>query len=157
MKPSSVRKRALLFVCLFAILLLPCSSLIVAEAPNASVSVSIAYHNLAFEDRVFLLYAVKVTGVDESVKPFMEFTKEGKEAVTVTPYDYNVLSNGDDNQYHLFAFTDLDAREMTDIVTARACVTVDNKDLFQRLRHLQHLRIRSTPARRHTGTSRDRE
>lgn len=130
MKPSSVRKRTLLFVCLFAILFLPCSSLIVAEAPNASVSVSIAYHNLAFEDRVFLLYAVKVTGADESIQPFMEFTKEDEKAVTVTPYDYNFLPNGDDNQYHLFAFTDLDAREMTDIVTAIAGVTVDNKTYY---------------------------
>lgn len=56
----------------------------------------------SFVIRVFLLYAVEVDAVDKSVKPFMEFTKESKEAVTVTPYGYNVLSN-DDNQDHLLA------------------------------------------------------
>lgn len=130
MRSSSVRKRTLLFVCLFAILLLPCSSLIVAETPNASVSVSIVYHNLAFEDRVFLLYAVKVTNADESVKPFMDFAKEGKATVEVSPYKYDTVCKSDPQKYYLFAFTDLDAREMTDTVTARAGVKVGDQTYY---------------------------
>lgn len=128
MRLNPVWKRTLLFICLLALLLLPYSVLTVAE--TASVSVSIAYHNLAFEDRVFILYAVRVDGADASVVPFMEFTKEGGQSVTATPYKYATVRNDDPNLYHLFAFTDLDACEMTETVTARAGVKVNGTTYY---------------------------
>lgn len=64
-------KKILLLVCAFCLLL--CAVPVTAsETEDAGVKVQIAYHNLAFGNQVYILYAVDVKNAGDAT-PYMEF------------------------------------------------------------------------------------
>lgn len=100
---------------------------------DASPKVRIAHHNLAFGNEVYLLYAVEVTG-SNGAAPFMEFRVENEDllssCLTLRSYDYRPLEDGDEQSYYIFAFRQLSAAQMADVVYARAGVTVGGKTYY---------------------------
>lgn len=104
--------------------------------------VTIAFHNLAFANQVYILYAVDVANAGtEDVKPFMQFWKAEPDLssnpapdIRVEYLDYRSLKNvGDGKKYYVFVYTDLTARQMADVIYARAGVTVGDKTYYSEL------------------------
>lgn len=122
-------KKILLLVCAFCLLL--CAVPVTAsETEDAGVKVQIAYHNLAFGNQVYILYAVDVKNAGDAT-PYMEFwtTDNTNRAPdkTVTASVYRALNEQDAKKYYVFGYTDLTAKQMADVIYARAGVTVEGK------------------------------
>ena len=120
-------KKILLLVCAFCLLL--CAVPVTAsETEGAGVKVQIAYHNLAFGNQVYILYAVDVENAGDAT-PYMEFwTNDNTNRApdkTVTASVYRALNEQDAKKYYVFGYTDLTAKQMADVIYARAVVTVD--------------------------------
>lgn len=122
-------KKILLLVCAFCLLL--CAVPVTAsETEDAGVKVQIAYHNLAFGNQVYILYAVDVENAGDAT-PYMEFwttdnTNRDPDK-TVTASVYRTLNEQDAKKYYVFGYTDLTAKQMADVIYARAGVTVAGK------------------------------
>lgn len=122
-------KKILLLVCAFCLLL--CAVPVTAsETEDAGVKVQIAYHNLAFGNQVYILYAVDVENVGDAT-PYMEFwttdnTNRDPDK-TVTASVYRALNEQNAKKYYVFGYTDLTAKQMADVIYARAGVTVEGK------------------------------
>lgn len=122
-------KKILLLVCAFCLLL--CAVPVTAsETEDAGVKVQIAYHNLAFGNQVYILYAVDVENAGDAT-PYMEFwtTDNTNRAPdkTVTASVYRALNEQNAKKYYVFGYTDLTAKQMADVIYARAGVTVEGK------------------------------
>lgn len=122
-------QKILLLACAFCLLL--CAVPVTAsEADDAEVKVRIAYHNLAFGNQVYILYAVDVENAGEAT-PYMEFwTNDNTNRApdkTVTASSYRALNEQITEKYYVFGYTDLTAKQMADVIYARAGVTVDGK------------------------------
>ena len=122
-------KKILLLVCAFCLLL--CAVPVTAsETEDAGVKVQIAYHNLAFGNQVYILYAVDVENAGDAT-PYMEFwttdnTNRDPDK-TVTASVYRALNEQNAKKYYVFGYTDLTAKQMADVIYARAGVTVEGK------------------------------
>ena len=122
------------------LLVVLCVCMLIASAPlfpaqaveSNAPTVTVSYHNLVFGNQVYILYAVDVTNTDEQVEPFMEFRRSATGAFesAVRPLAYRTLGNGDEKPYYVFAYTKLTAKEMADVVYARAGVTVGNETYY---------------------------
>lgn len=122
------------------LLVVLCVCMLIASAPlfpaqaveSNAPTVTVSYHNLVFGNQVYILYAVDVTNTDEQVEPFMEFRRSATGAFesAVRPLAYRTLGNGDEKPYYVFAYTKLTAKEMADVVYARAGVTVGGKTYY---------------------------
>lgn len=108
-------------------------------ASESAPKVTIAHHNLLFEDQVYLLYAVQQANAGDAA-PVMQFWKTEPTGAalsdpdyTATPIDYRTLSTDDATQYHIFVYTHLAAKNMTDVIYARAGVTVNGTTVYSEL------------------------
>ena len=122
-------QKILLLACAFCLLL--CAVPVTAsEADDAEVKVRIAYHNLAFGNQVYILYAVDVENAGDAT-PYMDFwTNDNTDCApdkTVTVSSYRALNAQITEKYYVFGYTDLTAKQMADVIYARAGVTVDGK------------------------------
>lgn len=124
--------RKLLFVLCACVLLAAVPAVPAQAADDTAPAVTISYHNLVFGNQVYILYAVDVTNTDEQVEPFMEFRRSATGAFesAVRPIAYRTLGNGDEKSYYVFAYTKLTAKEMADVVYARAGVTVGSETYY---------------------------
>lgn len=125
----------LLPVWMFCLILsmVPVSASDASNADAQEPSVRIAYHNLAFGNQVYILYAVDAEHIGDA-KPFMEFRTSEDPAsapvLTVTYSNYRVLKEGETKKYYVFGYTDLTAQQMADVIYARACVKLGNGDVI---------------------------
>lgn len=124
--------RKLLLVLCVCVLLAAIPTVPAQAADDMTPTVTISYHNLVFGNQVYILYAVDVTNTDEQVEPFMEFKRSATDAFgsPVRSTAYRTLGNGDEKSYYVFAYTKLTAKEMADVVYARAGVTVGNETYY---------------------------
>ena len=105
-----------------------------AEAPT----VSIDKFNLVFEDNVYLKYAVKFSGVDESeitasnigmlyfTAPKDDYTKGG-EAYSSAVVGYQTI---DGEKYYTFEYRHITAKQMTDYIYSVAYIDLDGERIF---------------------------
>ena len=122
------------------LLVVLCVCMLIASAPlfpaqaveSNAPTVTVSYHNLVFGNQVYILYAVDVANADAGVEPFMEFKRNSTDAFgsAVTPLAYRSLGNADEKSYYVFAYTNLTAKEMADVVYARAGVTVGGETYY---------------------------
>lgn len=100
---------------------------------DVTPTVRIAHHNLAFGNRVCLLYAVETEGTGGAA-PFMEFRIENSDLsepdAVCRSYEYRPMNEGETQNYYVFAFTGLNAAQMADVVYARAGVTVGGQTYY---------------------------
>lgn len=112
-----------LILCLSFLFLLPLPTFGEDPAPT----VRIAFHNLAFGNQVYLLYAVEVLGAGDA-EPFMEVRTtddlSSDPVCVLSCADDRPLTEQDETVYHIFAYTDLTARQMADVFYVRAGVQV---------------------------------
>lgn len=102
-------------------------------------AVSIAHFNLAFGNQVYILYAVRIENADvEGLSPFMQFwTAEPSDYDNTAPasvssvFDYRTLEDSTDGEkFFVFVYTDLTARQMADVIYARAAVEVNGQTYY---------------------------
>lgn len=132
----------ILLTTLFACLLLPLSVVrATAEAAGSAPQITIAHHNLLFEDQVYLLYAVQRSNAGDTA-PVMQFWKTeptgealDKPDYTATPIDYRTIAENDATKYYIFVYTHLAAKNMSDVIYARAGVTVNGTTVYSELDH----------------------
>lgn len=134
--------RIVSLLCICCLLLLSLPLVPVSGDDGTEPVVTIAFHNLAFANQVYILYAVDVANArTEDVKPFMQFWKAEPDLssnpapdIRVEYLDYRSLKNvGDGKKYYVFVYTDLTARQMADVIYARAGVTVGDKTYYSEL------------------------
>ena len=119
---------------LLAIVILIVGSLAVYAVSSADQTaepvLSIDYCNLSFRDSVCIKYAVSSTV--ENVRlllwtaPAAEYTNGSQNAEITSGY----LENINGKEYTVFDYTALAAKQMTDVVYARAYVQLDGKDYY---------------------------
>ncbi len=129
----------------FAILCIICllfsfANVVAVGDETATPSIEIKFYNLQFGNQVYILYAVDVQNVDTTVTPFMQYwTEEPTDATafanpssTSTKYEYRTLTDDstETQKYYVFAYTNLTAKQMADVIYARACVTVGDKTYY---------------------------
>ncbi len=112
-----------------SVLVLMLGAAIVGIAQGASPDpvLSIDYSNLSFRDAVYLKYAVKAENADASTVKLKVWSEEdylaGNEPTAVLS---SVATEQIDGQeYLIFDYKDLAAKQMTDNVYAQACVEID--------------------------------
>ena len=100
---------------------------------DVTPAVRIEHHNLAFGNRVCLLYAVETEGTGGAA-PFMEFRIENSDLsepdAVCRSYEYRPMNEGDQQSYYVFALTGLNAAQMADVVYARAGVNVGGQTYY---------------------------
>ena len=109
-----------------------------AESEATEPAVSIDKFNLQFEDNVYILYAVNLTGADANALPTedfgMLFWRAPDATYTMGSEETSLSTAGwmeiDGTVYWIFQYTELAAKEMTDDVYARAYVTVDGTTYY---------------------------
>ncbi len=119
--------------------LLVCAAVVVAifaindtNASSGTVALDIAAANLSFSDSVYIKYAVDYKNVDVADINMLIWTEPQSEYVKGT--ESVVLSNGYVDStlgsYVIFDYKELAAKQMTDVVYARAYVKVGNTEYY---------------------------
>lgn len=141
MKLPKFWRRLVSLICVCA-LLLAIPLVTVSGDDGAEPTVTIAFHNLAFANQVYILYAVDVANAGSAdVKPVMQFWKTTPDLASnqkpdhvLEAAEYRKLKDVKDGKnYYIFAYTDLTAKMMADVIYARACVTVGDETFYSEL------------------------
>lgn len=101
----------------------------------ATPSLDIAYQNLSFRDNVVIKYAVKLENVDSAqllvwTKPQSEYVYGTHEKALET-VGTQVIKGG---EYHVYDYTELSAKQMTDEIYARAYANIDGKAVYSQVK-----------------------
>ena len=121
-----MKKKLLLLILSLALIVTAIGAVTLgASAEAAAPELSIAYCNLSFQDNVYIKYAVKTDVADVKLliwtSPEAEYTV-GTHDDEITEY-YTDTING--VEYMIFDYTELAAKQMADVVYARAYAEVD--------------------------------
>ena len=130
-------KRKLLMLTLALACLLCLFAIQAAATGNDTPALSINYTNLSFKDSVYIKYAVaaeNVTPEDVRLLVFTEpqddYTDESKATVLMPKY----LDTVNGAEHIIFDYTNLSAKQMTDVVYARAMVTVGEETYYSNIK-----------------------
>jgi hypothetical protein len=110
---------------------------VIAGAEETQPALRVAYCNLSYKDNVYIKYAVKADNVADFddvklliwINPQSEYVL-GTQSDVLEPL-YTEKINGVD--HIIYDYTKLAARQMTDVVYARACVEVDGEVYYSPL------------------------
>ena len=135
-------RKILSLVCICGLLLVVPKVPASDDGGEGEPEVTVAFHNLAFANQVYILYAVDVANAGtEDVKPFMQFWTEEPD-LTADPNPerraeslaYRALKDiPDGKDYYIFAYSDLTAQMMADVIYARAGVEIGGKTYYSEL------------------------
>lgn len=129
-----------LFTFIAAIVLAICALTLTTLAEDTDPTLSIDKFNLTFEDNVYIKYAVKLDGDDELAKGdfgMLYWTSEqdsytkGTESSSSKTVGYQII---DGQKYYIFEYTDLSAKQMTDVIYARAYLNIDGTYYYSNVR-----------------------
>ena len=126
-----MKKRIITLLLLVALIISVLSSFVIStKATDLTPDLSIDYCNLSFRNSVCIKYAVKSNVKD--VKILIWTSPEDK--YTVGTHDGEITEyyeeNIDGTFYAIFDYTDLTAKQMTDVIYARAYSQVDGVDYY---------------------------
>lgn len=102
---------------------------------DTNVRLTIKYANLAFEDNVYILFAVKAFNTDEVPDFYIWKTGDGdyridnSDCEKLPLYQANYVINGE--PYFVYVYTKLSAKQMTDSVYAKAFVSGAESNLLR--------------------------
>ncbi len=121
---------AVLMICAAVVVAIVASD--VAKQNSAEVELKIYGANLSFSDSVYIKYAIDYKNVDIEDITMLIWTEPQTEYVKGT--EKAVLSNGyvdpEVGDYVIFDYKELAAKQMTDVVYARAYVKVGNTEYY---------------------------
>ncbi len=130
-----MKKFKILLSVVLVILLLATTTTVSSFAANEPVEIalSIDYCNLSFSDSIYIKYAVKAENVSnkDAVKLLIwneEDYLEGKPATATLQSAYTQDING--TEYLIYNYKDLAAKQMTDVVYARAYVNESGTETY---------------------------
>ncbi len=98
-------------------------------------SLAIEKYNLSFESNVYIKYAVKVDGIEDSELSRLDFGMlywtEPQESYELCGESYSSRTVGyqiiDGVKYYVFEFTEFAAKQMADYVYSRAYIVIDGE------------------------------
>lgn len=133
-----------LLILAVAILCLSCFFVISMSATEESTpTLEVTYTNLSFKDTVYIKYAVaaeNVTPEDVRMYVFTEPQSNYKDTSKATVLLPQYLDEIEGEEYIIFDYTNLSAKQMTDVVYAYAAVEVDGTTYYSNLRKYSILR-----------------
>ena len=104
-----------------------------AEEDSTTPNLELTYTNLSFNDAVYIKYAVSAENITPDdvrllvwTEPQSDYTDTSNATVLMPLY----LDEIDGAEYIVFDYTDLAAKQMTDVVYARAYAVVDGVDYY---------------------------
>ncbi len=118
-----------IFLLLFAVTVITA----VAVEQNANPTVSIDYCNLSFNDSIYIKYAVRAENISDTEK--VELLVWSEESYLKCEEATSILSSVDTEKingvdYLIFNYCGLSAKQMTDVVYARARVNTEDGDVY---------------------------
>ncbi len=133
-----------LLILAVAILCLSCFFVISMSATEESTpTLEVTYTNLSFKDTVYIKYAVaaeNVTPEDVRMYVFTEPQSDYKDTSKATVLLPQYLDEIEGEEYIIFDYTNLSAKQMTDVVYAYAAVEVDGTTYYSNLKKYSILR-----------------
>ena len=133
-----------LLILAVAILCLSCFFVISMSATGESTpTLEVTYTNLSFKDTVYIKYAVaaeNVTPDDVRMYVFTEPQSNYKDTSKATVLLPQYLDEIEGEEYIIFDYTNLSAKQMTDVVYAYAAVEVDGETYYSSLKKYSILR-----------------
>ena len=132
-----MKKKSIIFLC---VLVLVVGSLgiftVMTAATTPETEISIPYCNLSFRDSVCIKYAVKSNVTDVKLliwtSPKSEYTVGTHDAEITKYYEEDI--NGE--AHKIFDYTELTAKQMTDVVYARAYSRSGGVDHYSEVNNL---------------------
>ena len=119
----------------------------VSATEDTTPTLDLTYTNLSFNDSVYLKYAVsaeKVTPDDVRLLVWTEPQSDYTDTTNATTLMPLYLENIEGEDYIIFDYTDLAAKQMTDVVYARATVKVNGTTYYSAVRKYSILRYAYT-------------
>lgn len=123
---------AAVLVCLACLFVVP-----LAAEGNVTPALSLDYTNLSFKDSVYIKYAVaaeNVTKEDVRLLIFDEPQEDYTDTSKATVLNPKYLDTINGKEYIIFDYTNLAARQMTDVVYARAMIKVGNETYYSNIK-----------------------
>ena len=149
------RSSILLFISLIAVCLC-CTFVMITGAQTSAPEVSIPYCNLSFRDSVCIKYAVDSSASDVKLLIWTSAQAE----YTIGTQDSEITEYYDDEiegkTYKIFDYTKLSAKQMTDVIYARAYVKVGNNEYYSEINKYSVLQYAYNKLGK-TGTATDDE
>ena len=115
----------------------------VAAEGDTTPSLELTYTNLSFKDTVYIKYAVAAENITEDdvrllifTEPQEDYTDASKATVLLPKY----LDEIEGEEYIIFDYTSLSAKQMTDVVYACAAVEVDGQTYYSNVKKYSILR-----------------
>ncbi|MBQ7322312.1 MAG: InlB B-repeat-containing protein [Clostridia bacterium] len=126
-----MKKRIVALLLTLALAVGTMSALMVSASAETPVpTLNIAFCNLSFSDAVYIKYAVDASVSDVKIliwtSPKQEYTVGTQDAVITDYYDDTIGGK----KYKIFDYTKLAAKQMADVVYARAYAKVGNEDYY---------------------------